>query len=162
LWRKNVKTFNYSNLYNHQCAYGNRFAEFRQRPGRIFGRTNTRPDGHTHSGGSTHSNGNPKDYGVPVEYANVVNPVSADGASLQRGEENYKANCIKCHGEEGRGDGPMAARQNPLPSDYRADHVMELSDGELFYIVTHGMRTWGFFDEETRWDLVNYVRTFQE
>jgi hypothetical protein len=24
------------------------------------------------------------------------------------------------------------------------------------------MRTWGFFDEETRWDLVNYVRTFQE
>jgi mono/diheme cytochrome c family protein len=104
----------------------------------------------------------PKDYGVPVEYANVVNPVSADGASLQRGEENYKANCIKCHGEEGRGDGPMAARQNPLPSDYRADHVMELSDGELFYIVTHGMRTWGFFDEETRWDLVNYVRTFQE
>ena len=104
----------------------------------------------------------PKDYGVPVEYANVVNPISADDASLQRGEENYKANCIRCHGEEGRGDGPIADRQNPKPSDYRADHVMELSDGELFYIVTHGMRTWGFFDEETRWDLVNYVRTFQE
>ena len=71
----------------------------------------------------------PKDYGVPAEYANLVNPVSADDASLQRGEENYQTNCIRCHGEEGRGDGPIAARQNPKPSDYRADHVMELSDG---------------------------------
>jgi mono/diheme cytochrome c family protein len=104
----------------------------------------------------------PKDYGVPVDFANLVNPVAADDASLQRGEENYKANCIRCHGEEGRGDGPIAARQDPTPSDYRAEYVMELRDGDLFYIVTHGMRTWGFFDEETRWDLVNYVRTFQE
>jgi mono/diheme cytochrome c family protein len=110
-----------------------------------------------------------KDHGVPADDANVVNPIAADDASLQQGEEIYKGkgSCIKCHGEEGRGDGLIAAGLNPKPSDFRAEHVKELSDGELFYIITHGiegsdMQAWGFFDEERRWHLVNYLRTFQE
>jgi mono/diheme cytochrome c family protein len=109
----------------------------------------------------------PKDYGVPAEDANIVNPVSADDASLQRGEEVYKSSCSSCHGEEGRGDGPVAVTLDPKPVDYRAEHVKELTDGELFYIITNGiegsqMQAWGFFDEEDRWHLVNYLRTFQE
>lgn len=109
----------------------------------------------------------PKDYGVPADDANVVNPIAADDASLQQGEETYRSSCIDCHGEEGRGDGPVGVRQNPKPADYRADYVKELSDGELFYIITNGiegsaMRGFVFFDEEVRWSLVNYVRTFQE
>ena len=108
-----------------------------------------------------------KDYGVPVDDANVVNPIAADDASLQQGEETYRSSCIDCHGEEGRGDGPVGVRQNPKPADFRAEHVEKLSDGELFYIITHGiegsaMRSFVFFDEEVRWNLVNYVRTFQE
>ena len=109
----------------------------------------------------------PKDYGVPADDANVVNPIAADDASLQAGEETYRSSCIDCHGEEGRGDGPVGVRQNPKPTDFRAEHVKELSDGELFYIITNGiegsaMRGFVFFDEEVRWSLVNYVRTFQE
>jgi mono/diheme cytochrome c family protein len=108
-----------------------------------------------------------KDYGVPADDANVVNPIAADDASLQQGEETYRSSCIDCHGEEGRGDGPVGVRQNPKPTDFRAEHVKELSDGELFYIITNGiegsaMRGFVFFDEEVRWSLVNYVRTFQE
>ena len=109
----------------------------------------------------------PKDYGVPADDANVVNPIAADDASLQQGEETYRSSCIDCHGEEGRGDGPVGVRQNPKPADFRADYVKELSDGELFYIISNGiegsaMRGFVFFDEEVRWSLVNYVRTFQE
>ncbi|MCK4899015.1 MAG: c-type cytochrome [Anaerolineales bacterium] len=109
----------------------------------------------------------PKDYGVPADDANVVNPIPADETSLQRGEELYKKSCIDCHGEEGRGDGLAAANLNPQPADFRAEHVKELSDGELFYIITYGiegsaMQARGFFDEERRWHLVNYLRTFQE
>lgn len=109
----------------------------------------------------------PKDYGVPADDANVVNPIAADDASLQLGEKIYRASCIDCHGEEGRGDGPAMARQNLKPADFRAEHIKELSDGELFYIITHGiegsaMPAWAFFDEEQRWHLVNYLRTFQE
>ncbi|MFC1997764.1 c-type cytochrome [Chloroflexota bacterium] len=107
------------------------------------------------------------DYGVPAEDANVVNPIAANDASLERGEKSYTTSCIDCHGEQGRGDGLAATRLNPKPSDFRADHVKELSDGELFYIITYGiegsaMQAVGFFDEEIRWNLVNYLRTFQE
>ena len=107
------------------------------------------------------------DYGVPDDDANVVNPITVDAASLQRGEESYKNVCIDCHGEEGLGDGLAAAKLNPKPSDFRAEHVKELSDGELFYIITYGiegsaMQAFGFYDEEIRWNLVNYLRTFQE
>ena len=109
----------------------------------------------------------PKDYGVPADVANVVNPIEADDSSQQQGEEIYSTSCIDCHGEEGRGDGPVGVRQNPKPSDFRADHVKDLSDGELFYIISHGiegsaMQAFVFFDEEDRWHLVNYLRTFQE
>jgi mono/diheme cytochrome c family protein len=109
----------------------------------------------------------PRDYGVPAEDANVVNPIAADDASLKRGEELYMDSCINCHGEEGRGDGLAATNMNPKPVDFRAEHVKELSDGELFYIVTYGiegtaMEARGFLDEERRWHLVNYLRTFQE
>jgi mono/diheme cytochrome c family protein len=106
------------------------------------------------------------DYGVLADAANVVNPIAADDTSLQQGEEIYKTGCIDCHGDEGRGDGLAASRLNPKPSDFRAEHVKELSDGELFYIITYGikessMQPMGFFDEEKRWHLVNYLRTFQ-
>ena len=107
------------------------------------------------------------DYDIPDDDAIVVNPIPVDDASLQRGEESYMNACIDCHGEEGRGDGPAAARLNPQPSGFRAEHVIELSDGELFYIITYGiegsaMQACGFYDEEIRWNLVNYFRTFQE
>lgn len=104
---------------------------------------------------------------MPDDDANVVNPIAADDTSLQKGEETYKNACIDCHGKEGRGDGTAVTRLNPKPSDFRAEYVMDLSDGELFYITTYGiddsaMQAFGFFDDEIRWNLVNYMRTFQE
>lgn len=108
-----------------------------------------------------------RDYGVPAEDANLTNPLPADDTSLARGEDLYRKSCIDCHGEEGRGDGLAAKNLDPQPIDFRADYVKELSDGELFYIISNGiedsaMMAWGFFDDERRWHLVNYIRSFQE
>jgi len=105
----------------------------------------------------------PRDYAVPAEDASIVNPIAADETSLQQGEKTYKNVCLECHGEEGRGDGPSPTN----PPDFREEYVRELSDGELFYIITNGiegsaMPAAAVLDEEKRWNLVNYIRTFQE
>lgn len=108
-----------------------------------------------------------KNYGVPAGFANTVNPIVADAASLQRGEEIYNVICINCHGEGGQGNGPAIANENRKPSEFNAEHVRELKDGELYYIITHGvddspMLAWSFFDDEDIWHLVNYIRMLQK
>lgn len=107
------------------------------------------------------------DYGVPDEDANLNNPIDPDQSSLVSGEKTYQASCLNCHGVNGDGHGPTAPRLDPEPADFRAEHVKELSDGELFYIITNGiedsaMIPFNFLDEEKRWNLVNYIRSFQE
>lgn len=105
---------------------------------------------------------------VPEEAATVPNPVEADDLSVQAGTALYAANCAICHGETGEGDGPTAESLETRPSDLHAGHVQELSDGALFYIISHGkpetpMPAWeNVLSEEERWHVVNYLRTFSE
>ncbi len=37
----------------------------------------------------------------------LVNPISISPESLARGKEMYDLHCLVCHGEQGRGDGPV-------------------------------------------------------
>lgn len=104
---------------------------------------------------------------VPDAAAAVPNPLSGDEAATEAGGELYAANCALCHGETGEGDGPAATGMEPPPADLHADHVQGLSDGALFYIISHGrpdtpMPAWeNQLTEDERWQVVNYLRTFQ-
>ena len=77
----------------------------------------------------------------------------------------FAQNCAVCHGAQGRGDGPEAASLNPRPINFTLPHTASHSDGYLFNIITDGspgsaMPSWkDTFDEQQRWDLVNYLRT---
>ena len=106
------------------------------------------------------------DFGVPVEQAQIANPIVPEETSIQRGKEIYEASCIKCHGENGDGKGSSSHRLDPEPADFRAEHVASLSDGELFFIITNGiedtaMVPFNYLDEDQRWHLVNYIRSFE-
>ncbi len=54
---------------------------------------------------------------------------------------------------------------NVAPSDLHEGHVQGLSDGALFYIISHGkpdtpMPAWeDVLEEEDRWNVVNFMRT---
>ena len=56
-----------------------------------------------------------------------------------RGRELYKANCVACHGESGRGDGPGAGVLKPPPRDHTDRAYMStLSDQEIGDIIKMG------------------------
>lgn len=106
-------------------------------------------------------------HSVPEEASELANPFEATDESISTGATLYADNCAVCHGEQGEGDGPGAEGLDPQPADLHAEHVQELTDGGLFYIVSHGrpetaMPAWeGTLSEDERWHVVNFMRTFE-
>jgi len=98
----------------------------------------------------------------PTTYARPS--VSDTPASVRRGRGLFLANCAVCHGDDGRGDGPAAARLLQRPADLTSPHTADHMPGDIFWWVTHGlglaMPPFGDrLSVDERWDIVNFVRT---
>jgi high-affinity iron transporter len=55
--------------------------------------------------------------GLAERYGVVLDEVPARTPALASGAELYRANCAGCHGDLGRGDGPLAAGLDPAPAN---------------------------------------------
>ncbi len=101
-------------------------------------------------------------------------PAAAERPSpdLQAGQAAYTQSCARCHGATGKGDGLDAARFYPRPRDlelgvYKFRTTISgtpPTDEDLFHTVTNGlpgsnMPDWRHLDEETRWQLVYYLKS---
>jgi putative copper resistance protein D len=90
--------------------------------------------------------------------------VTYQALSVARGQELFAAHCVRCHGAEGRGDGPDGAGLPRRPADLTAPHTNEHTAGDLFWWLTHGIPAGGMpgfagaLGEEERWDLINFLR----
>jgi S-disulfanyl-L-cysteine oxidoreductase SoxD len=110
---------------------------------------------------------------LDVETADrIVNPRTRTSASITRGKVVYETYCLVCHGETGRGDGPISADAGGPFAGVRSlvtDTVGRRSDGYLYGVIVNaqamGRALMPRYGDKVRgtdqWDLVNYVRTLQ-
>ena len=99
---------------------------------------------------------------APARAARKKNPIPADDKSIAAGKILYMVQCVKCHGDAGKGNGPSAKELDPKPKDLSDPQVAGQSDGALFWKITSGRKPMPGFEslvsEDDRWNVVNYVR----
>jgi predicted CXXCH cytochrome family protein len=108
-----------------------------------------------------------RDWAIPAREAARQNPLPAEGATLQQGRVLFLQRCSSCHGVDGDGRTAVGTGLYPRAPDLRRAATQSLSDGELFYIIAHGvqltgMPAWGAPHGETDpdiWKLVGYIRS---
>ncbi len=98
----------------------------------------------------------------PTTYLRPGVPYQA--ASIATGLALYQANCARCHGESGTGDGPGGAGLPRRPADLTAPHTGQHTAGDLYWWVSHGIPAAGMppfaseLSPDERWDAINFLR----
>ena len=92
----------------------------------------------------------------------------AAAPSLARGARVYQLRCKECHGLEGRGDGPKAAKLDPKPANFTlADSLRGTSPLTFFRKISVGvsgteMREWeSLLSLDDRWAVALYVTSLR-
>jgi mono/diheme cytochrome c family protein len=106
--------------------------------------------------------------GGSAEGKKLKNPVAASPDSIKAGQASYQKNCRFCHGNDAKGNGPMAP-EGTHPSDL-TDGKWERGStpGEIFMVIRDGagpnFDMKGFKSKMTEpemWNVVNYLQSLQ-
>jgi putative copper export protein/mono/diheme cytochrome c family protein len=90
-----------------------------------------------------------------------ASPTDYTAPSIAVGAELYAQHCAACHGERGRGDGPLAKDLQPPPLDLTTFQVHAQPDGNLYWWITHGIGAMPPFGADpgdvSPWNLIDFI-----
>jgi mono/diheme cytochrome c family protein len=103
---------------------------------------------------------------IPSSIRTMANPVPKSAEAVAGGMAHFADHCAVCHANDGSGQTEMGRGLYPKAPDMRLDATQQLSDGELFYIIEHGIRFTGMpgwrngteAGEQSSWQLVHFMR----
>lgn len=106
---------------------------------------------------------------IPPNARGEKNPLPVNDATLAAGKTRYAQKCQRCHGAEGKGDGPDADSDHTDGMDLtNGKKAAANPDGVVFYKIWHGRqspRMPAFEDQLTKeqaWAIVAYVQTLRK
>jgi len=103
---------------------------------------------------------------TPSHFLKMSNPVRFSHEILAEARHHFADHCANCHANDGSGKTHMGPNFYPPVPDLRDPAIQTLADGELFYIIHHGIRftgmpAWGkgLPEEDLEsWKLVLFIR----
>jgi mono/diheme cytochrome c family protein len=104
---------------------------------------------------------------IPESAKDEKSPVTATPAVLAKGKALYTKNCQRCHGVQGKGDGPNSKEDSPA-ADLTDDYRTPLNpDGVMFYRVKNGhppeMPAFEkILSADDIWAVVQYAKTLRK
>jgi mono/diheme cytochrome c family protein len=103
---------------------------------------------------------------IPIDHEVSEKPLAEklDQALVEQGRVLYKADCLRCHGAEGRGDGPDAIALKLHPANLRAT-VQEVRNFRFYMSISRWQATmpgWKTpYSEADLEALTAYLKTFR-
>lgn len=97
-----------------------------------------------------------------------TNPFANDPGAARAGLAHYKEHCLACHAASGIDRSEFARGLNPPPPRLAAPSIEAASDGELFWVISNGIRSTGMpafsptHTENEIWKIVAFVRHLPE
>jgi mono/diheme cytochrome c family protein len=92
-------------------------------------------------------------------------PVEITTQLLDHGRERFDIYCSPCHSRVGDGKGIMVSRGYVPPPNFHTDQIRNMPDGEIFDVITHGIRNMPSYSHQIspddRWAIITYLRALQ-
>ena len=98
----------------------------------------------------------------------TANPAAASPDVLRTGLAHYRGMCVTCHGAPGVDPSEIGMGLNPPAPDLTVTKVQSRTDGELFWLVSHGIRMTGMpafgptHEDEEIWKIVAFLKHLPE
>jgi mono/diheme cytochrome c family protein len=117
---------------------------------------------------------------VALLASTLLAPLAASAAgNAAAGKTLYTANCASCHGDTGKGDGPVGKSLNPPPRDYtKGEFKFDTdkdgktgTDADLAAVIKNGamkfggsplMAPWPAFTDAQVADLIAFIRSLKQ